>query len=133
MVVSWSRVSIWSIIYVLRRIPVSHSTSIEVLVRGNVSNSSSICYAVGTRSLGLRFGDFSGSFLVCLFFLQLKKPFLERIHRVLFLKFMVFDALYHSLQCSQLLVVNIILQQMRYLAVGTLHKSCYRKERRCNS
>lgn len=72
LVVSWSRVSIRSVVHVLGRVPVVSHSSIEVLVSGNISStgpmSDAICMsdAIGTGSFGLRFCNFCRPLLVSL-------------------------------------------------------------------
>jgi hypothetical protein len=64
MVVSGSRVNIWSVIHVLW-VPIRYSR-IENLLRSIVSDAGPTSDTAGTRSLGLRLGNFICPLLVCL-------------------------------------------------------------------
>lgn len=113
MIVSGSRVNIRSVIHVLR-IPISDSR-IECFVSSNVSDTGPTSNAISTWSLGLRLCNFSRSFLVCLGLLQLNKALLERVNRILLLKLMLFNALYHSFKSSQLSLIDIILRKNKII------------------
>lgn len=107
-VVIWSGINIGSFIHVLR-IPIISNSWIKSLVSSNVNDARPD--TIGSRSLGLRLCSFSHPFLVCFGLLQLDDPLLEWIHRVLILKFMIFNALDHSLKSSKLSLVHLILKQ----------------------
>lgn len=111
MVVSGSRVNIWPVIHVLW-VPISDSR-IECLVCSNGSDTGPTSNTTSSWSLRLRLDSFSCPFLVCLGFLQLKKAFLQWVHWILLLKLMLFNALDHSLQGSQLSFIDLILKKRK--------------------
>lgn len=94
------------VIYWRRHLPIVNK-------RSRLSRSIS---TMGSRFLCLGLCGLSQPLLVisCLF--ELSYSFLERLNRVLFLKLILFDAFGDDPQCTELLVVNILLN--RYVMKG---------------